>query len=173
LGRGAGTWAGAAGITSSAAAAAAVGTRAVGWRAHDDGSLTIGYAAAGDTNLDWTVDLLDATHLLGGGWLDTGAAATWQEGDFNADELVDILDVAAFIGTGLYETGAYAGTSAAAASLAVVPEPTAAVSIAVGSVLVATVISGRRPERPTRRGPGRRPGSTGRPSPAPRAPAAP
>jgi autotransporter-associated beta strand protein len=169
-GRGPGTWAGAAGITSSAAAAAAVGTRAVGWMANDDGSLTIGYAAAGDTNLDWTVDLLDATNLLGGGRLDTGAAATWQEGDFNADELVDILDVAAFIGTGLYETGAYAGTSAAAASLAVVPEPSAAVSIAVGSVLVATAISGRRRGRPTRTAPDRRRASRARPSRGRRAP---
>jgi autotransporter-associated beta strand protein len=135
-GRGGGVWTGTAGITSSAAAADV--TRAVGWCSIGDGSLVVGFAAPGDTNLDWTIDLLDATDFLGGGRFDSGVAATWQQGDFTYDGLVDILDAAAFIGTELYDGGSY-NAPAPAAALAVVPEP--AVPVTLVGVALALIVT--------------------------------
>jgi hypothetical protein len=56
-GRGDGSWNGTSGITSSAAASSG-GLRTVGWLDNGDGSLAVAYAAGGDTNLDWMVDIL-------------------------------------------------------------------------------------------------------------------
>jgi len=121
LGRGRGDWDGVAGITSTTAALASQ-THGVGWRDVGGGALIVGFAALGDTNLDWGVDLLDATEIVAGGRFDTGRSATWQQGDFTYDGLVDILDVAAFIGTDLYGTGPYHAALATASPVAV-PEP--------------------------------------------------
>jgi autotransporter-associated beta strand protein len=131
-GRGSGVWDGTAGISSSAVAAdVAVGVaRTIGWLDHGAGSFTIGYAAAGDTNLDTLVDVLDAANFLSAGLFDTGASGAWSDGDFTADGLVDILDVADFVSTGLFDEGGYGGASVAAAPLAAVPEPAAAVLLA-------------------------------------------
>ena len=95
-----GTWNGTAGITSSAAAAAPAARRTVGWLDNGDGSVTFAFAAAGDTNLDWQVDILDAANFLAGGKFDTGSPASWNEGDFTYDGVVDILDAASFLSTG-------------------------------------------------------------------------
>ena len=121
-GRGDGSWTGANGITSSAAAdAVAQGSlRAIGWLDQGDGSVTFAYAAPGDTNLDWQVDILDASNFLAGGKFDTGSPAVWIEGDFGYDGIVDILDAADFLAPGLYDTGAY---NAPPAAVAPVPEP--------------------------------------------------
>jgi len=118
-GRAGGSWTGSAGITSSAAASSS-GTRTVGWLDNGDGSVTFAYAAPGDTNLDWSVDILDVGNLLAMGRFDTGLPATWIEGDFGYDGVVDILDVADFFATGLYDAGNY---NSAAGSIAAVPEP--------------------------------------------------
>jgi hypothetical protein len=111
-GRGDGTWNGTSGITSSAAAADLSQSipRSVGWLDNGDGSLTASYAAPGDTNLDSTVDVLDAANFLAGGKFDAGLPASWTDGDFGYDGVVDILDVADFLSTGLFDTGMY-GTS--------------------------------------------------------------
>ena len=116
-GRGDGSWT-CGGITSAAVAADVAGgqSRAVGWRDNGGGSFTIGYAAAGDTNLDGLVDIIDAAGIFAGGKYDTGAAATWAEGDTNYDGVVDLLDMAAFIGTGLFEAGGYLASSQAAST---------------------------------------------------------
>jgi autotransporter-associated beta strand protein len=118
-GRSGGSWTGSSGIASSAAASSN-GTRTVGWLDNGNGSVTFAYAAPGDTNLDWSVDILDAGNFLTGGKFDTGLPATWSEGDFNYDATVDILDAADFFSTSLYDAGSY---NPPAGSIAAVPEP--------------------------------------------------
>jgi autotransporter-associated beta strand protein len=137
-GRGGGLWSGTGGITSSlAASAVAAGRdRAVGWLANGDGTLSVGYAAAGDTNLDGLIDVLDAANIVAGNRFDTGSPVNWQDGDFNYDGRLDILDIGAFLGTGLYDTGGY--LPAAASQIAAVPEP-GLTSLALAAVCLACV----------------------------------
>ena len=146
-GFGDGTWNGGRGITSSVAAAdrAASVPRAVGWLDDGAGSVTFAYAAPGDTNLDWQVDILDAANFLAGGKFDTWSPASWNEGDFGYDGIVDILDAADFLSTGLFDAGGYNGAPSAPGSIAAVPEP--AVSGLAGLGLIAAALlarSGRR-----------------------------
>ena len=143
-GRGDGSWTGTSGITSSTAAANITASipRAVGWLDNGDGSLTTAYAAPGDTNLDWTIDILDAGNFLAGGKFDTGLPATWLEGDFSYDGIVDILDAADFFGTGLYDAGNYNSASGQAGSVAAVPEPAAWTAVMAG--LAALAMAGSR-----------------------------
>jgi hypothetical protein len=121
-GRDDGAWGGTSGITSSAVAAdVALGEeRAVGWLDNGDGSVSAAFAAPGDTNIDSSVDILDASNFLSFGKFDTGLPADWLEGDFNYDATVDILDASDFFATGLYDAGNY---NAAFGSIAAVPEP--------------------------------------------------
>ncbi|MFM7244710.1 MAG: beta strand repeat-containing protein [Planctomycetaceae bacterium] len=124
-GRGDGSWTGSSGITSSVAATEVASSipRAVGWIDNGDGSLTAAYAAPGDTNIDWSIDILDASNFLALGKFDTGEPATWIEGDFSYDGIVDILDAADFFATGLYDAGNY-NTAPGVSGVAAVPEPT-------------------------------------------------
>ena len=135
-GRGDGSWTGTSGITSSVAAAdvALSIPRSVGWLDNGDGAVTAAFAAPGDTNLDWQVDVLDASNFLSFGKFDSGQPATWLEGDFNYDGVVDVLDAADFFGTGLYNAGNYNAPAGAAGSVAAVPEPSA-----LGMFMVVTV----------------------------------
>jgi hypothetical protein len=146
-GRGSGVWDGGAGISSATVAAdlEAGVARTIGWLDHGAGSFTVGYAAAGDTNLDALVDVLDAANFLSAGLFDTGASGGWSDGDFTADALVDILDVADFVSTGLFDEGSYGPALGSAAPLAAVPEPAAAalVAAAVGAGLAARRVSRR------------------------------
>jgi autotransporter-associated beta strand protein len=141
-GRGDGSWNGTSGITSSAAATALSQStpRTVGWLDNGDGSVTFAFAAPGDTNLDWSVDILDAANFLAGGKFDSGLPATWNEGDFGYDGVVDILDAADFLSTGLFDAGPY-NPSSSAAGVAAVPEPS---SLAVLGVAAAIVAAARR-----------------------------
>jgi len=104
-GRNDGTWDGATGITSSAAAAQ--NERAVGWLDNGDGSFTVGFAAAGDLDMNGLVDLDDVIAFVGGGLYDTGLAATWANGDYDYNGIVDLDDVIAFVSGGLYDAGPY------------------------------------------------------------------
>lgn len=126
-GLGDGSWNGAAGITSTTVAAEqALGLpRAIGWAPMWGDELSVGYAAIGDTNLDWSVDVLDAADVLARGKYDSGQPAGWYEGDFNYDAAVDILDAASFVSTGLYDTGVYRPLPVFQDSgpVAAVPEP--------------------------------------------------
>ena len=144
-GRGDGSWTGTSGITSSTAAAesAASTPRAVGWLDNGDGSLSAAYAAPGDTNLDWSIDILDASNFLAYGKFDTGSPATWLEGDFSYDGIVDILDAADFFSTGLYDAGNY-NTASGAAGVAAVPEPTATGLLAAAFVAAAVAVRRKR-----------------------------
>ena len=124
-GRADGSWTGTSGITSSVAASDVASSvpRAVGWLDNGDGSVTAAYAAPGDTNIDWQVDILDAGNFLTLGKFDTGLPATWLDGDFNYDGVVDVLDASDFFGTGLYDAGNYNTPSTMANGVAAVPEP--------------------------------------------------
>ena len=135
-GRRDGSWSGTSGITSSTAAAdlAVSISRTVGWLDNGDGSVAFAFAAPGDTNLDWNVDILDAANFLAGGKFDSGTPATWNEGDFGYDGVVDILDAADFLTTGLYNTGAYNPPAGAAGVVAAVPEPVGLGAIALAAV---------------------------------------
>jgi autotransporter-associated beta strand protein len=139
-GRGDGAWNGSSGITSSVAAAGGV-PRAVGWRDDGAGTVTVAFAAPGDTNLDWAVDILDAANFLAPGTFDAGLPASWLEGDFSYDGIVDILDAADFFATGLFDAGTY--NLPPAAAVAAVPEP-APVGIGVATAALAWLARGRR-----------------------------
>jgi autotransporter-associated beta strand protein len=146
-GRGDGNWTGTSGITSSTAAAeSAAGTpRSVGWIDNGDGSLTTAYAAPGDTNIDWSIDILDAANFLSGGKFDTGSPAVWFEGDFSYDGIVDILDAADFFATGLYDAGNYNAAPGLSGGVAAVPEPATGLAVvAVGGLAYAIRTRRRR-----------------------------
>jgi len=149
-GRGDGSWNGTSGITSSRARAdlAASLPRTVGWLDNGDGSMSFAYAAPGDTNLDWSVDILDAANFLAGGKFDSGTPASWNEGDFGYDGVVDILDAADFLSTGLFDAGPY-NPVAASGAVAVVPEPTG-VGLLIASGLAVLPLLRQRRRRPSR-----------------------
>jgi autotransporter-associated beta strand protein len=151
-GRGDGSWAGTSGITSTTAAGdVALGIpRAVGWLDNGNGSLAFAFAAPGDTNLDWQVDVLDAANVLTAGKFNTGTAAIWSQGDFNYDGVVDVLDATDFITTGLYDSGLYNPPADAIVALgggavAAVPEPAAAWLLTAASAAIALRRCRRRP----------------------------
>ncbi|MBU6308360.1 MAG: discoidin domain-containing protein [Planctomycetes bacterium] len=108
-GRGDGGWNGQSGIMSTTAAATS--NRSVGYAVNVDGSLSIAFAAAGDTNLDGVIDVLDASNLIASGSFDSGANAGWSDGDANADGVVDVLDIADLLGTSLFDQGGYLPTT--------------------------------------------------------------
>jgi hypothetical protein len=114
-------------------AATSGGDRTVGWLDNGDGSVTFAFAAAGDTNLDWQVDIIDAANFLAGGKFDTGSPASWNEGDFTYDGVVDILDAASFLSNGLFDAGPY-NAPPSAGSIAAVPEPSTWALLAAGVV---------------------------------------
>ncbi|MEI6239400.1 MAG: aspartyl protease family protein [Planctomycetia bacterium] len=115
-GFGDGSWNGTSGITSSAAAA--MPYRAVGWVDNDDGSVTVGFAAEGDTNLDGLVDLGDLQNILASGKYGTGTGAVWSDGDFNLDGAVNLSDLQDVLASGLYGQGGYRSRSLSRLALA-------------------------------------------------------
>jgi autotransporter-associated beta strand protein len=139
-GRGNGSWDGTSGITSSALAASD-GSRTVGWLDNGNGSVMFGYAATGDTNLDWVIDILDVANFIDSGKFNSGLTATWAEGDFNYDGFADILDMADFVSTGLFDTGPY---NAPAGSIAAVPEPSTLGFVSIGAGIAALVAVRRK-----------------------------
>jgi len=120
----------------------------VGWLDNGDGSMSFAYAAPGDTNLDWSVDILDAANFLAGGKFDSGTPASWNEGDFGYDGVVDILDAADFLSTGLFDAGPY-NPVAASGAVAVVPELTG-VGLLIASGLAVLPLLRQRRRRPSR-----------------------
>jgi autotransporter-associated beta strand protein len=121
------------GITSSDAAQTG-GAFTVGWLDNGDGSMTFGYAATGDTNLDMSVDVLDVANVISSGKFNSGLDATWAEGDFTYDGLADILDIATVMSSGLFNADPY---NASSPSVAAVPEPASCVVTIAGLLLLA------------------------------------
>lgn len=136
-GRGAGSWTGGSGISSAAVASAVAGgdSRAVGWMANDDGSLSVAATAPGDANLDGVVDILDVALVVAADLFNKPSAAVWAQGDFTYDGVVDILDVSEFLSGGLFDQGAF-GTSAVTAAVVSVPEPTVPAQALLAAVLL-------------------------------------
>ena len=148
-GRNSGLWTGTSGITSSTAAAdvALSIPRAVGWLDNGSGSVSFAFAAPGDTNLDWSIDILDVANFLALGKFDSGVPATWLEGDFNYDGVVDVLDVADFIATGLYNQGIYNTPPGALGAVAAVPEPSSMTVMALAGLAGGAAAVARRRKR--------------------------
>ncbi|MFM7205409.1 MAG: GH25 family lysozyme [Planctomycetaceae bacterium] len=151
-GRNGGAWNGVAGIWSSSVAAD-VGrglARSVGWYDDGAGSLTFGYAAPGDVNLDRAVDIMDLAAFMSAGTYESGLPATWAEGDFNYDGFVDVLDTAEFASTGLFDAGGYL---AAPGSIAAVPEPTGLAAAGLAAWIGAVAVRRRACRASCRRAP--------------------
>jgi autotransporter-associated beta strand protein len=145
-GRGDGSWAGSTGIMSAAVAADLLAgvPRSLGWVENGDGTLSIAYAAPGDTNLDDAVDILDAANFMAGGLFDSGLPGSWNQGDFGYDGIVDILDAAEFMAAGLFDAGSYGHADSVGRPVAAVPEPTAGVSLAIAGFATAATRCLRR-----------------------------
>ncbi|MFM7206747.1 MAG: autotransporter-associated beta strand repeat-containing protein [Planctomycetaceae bacterium] len=148
-GRNGGGWDGATGIASSAVAGfvSSGESRTVGWISNPDGSLSVGLTAAGDANLDGTIDILDIGQFLAGGRFDSALPAVWQDGDFNYDGVVDTLDLADFLSTGLLDQGSFGAAPAARSGVAAVPEPAfppVALVIVGAGVAIVRRLAGRR-----------------------------
>jgi len=110
--KGDGTWNGESGIGSSVVRSLNEdGTpRTLGWLAwvaNDDSSYTVGFAAAGDTNLDGSVDIVDLSNIFNAADVDPGLTATWEAGDFNHDGIVDTLDLSELMAANLLDAGSY------------------------------------------------------------------
>ena len=99
------SWSGADGFTSRNVAA--VNGGGLGYVVNDDGSLTFGFAASGDSNLDDVVDILDVSAMLASGKFNSSESASWSEGDFNYDGVIDILDISDVLGASLFNAGTY------------------------------------------------------------------
>jgi autotransporter-associated beta strand protein/T5SS/PEP-CTERM-associated repeat protein len=145
-GRNGGAWSGSAGITSSAAAAAG-GTRAVGYVVAGDGSARVSFAAPGDTDLNGLVNVFDLVGIDASGTYGTGATAVWSQGDFNYDGRTNVFDLVGIDTAGAYGSGNYfpaSPTAAGAASVAVVPEPGSMVSLGLAAAALLTASRRRR-----------------------------
>ena len=57
-----------------------------------DGTITVAFAAAGDTNLDGQIDILDISTILGAASFDAAATGGWAAGDFNHDGRMNLAD---------------------------------------------------------------------------------
>jgi autotransporter-associated beta strand protein len=143
-GRNGGGWDGPSGILSSAAAAAG-GSRGVGYLFDQAGVATVSFAAAGDADLDGDVDVFDLVGVNGAGRYGTGLAAVWAQGDFNYDSVTNIFDLVAVAGADVYNRGGYwpaGGTATAGAVPAAVPEPSGSGLLALSAAIA--VAAGRR-----------------------------
>jgi len=134
-GRNGGAWNGTTGIISSTAAAAG-GTRAVGYVVAGDGTATVSFAASGDVNLNGQVDVFDLVSINSGGKYGTGAAAVWNQGDFNYDGSTNVFDLVGINTAGAYGRGNYVPAApSTTGAVAAVPEP-AVLGLAVAAAAV-------------------------------------
>lgn len=126
-GRGDGSWNGASGITSTFAAAEIQNgiVRSVGWKENTDGSVTIAYAAPGDTDLSGDVNVFDLVGINGSGSYGKGTPSVWSQGDFDYNGVTNIFDMVLTNGAGVYGRGSYLPAAPASASVNAVPEPSA------------------------------------------------
>jgi len=147
-GRNGGAWNGSTGITSSAAAAAG-GARAVGYVVNADSSVTVSFAAPGDTDLSGQVNVFDLIGIDAAGKFGNGQVADWSQGDFNYDGVANVFDLIGIDSSGAYGAGPYFPAAPSAAAITAVPEP--ALPAAALAVLAAAAVAARR--LPIHRGP--------------------
>ncbi|MEI6657129.1 MAG: RHS repeat-associated core domain-containing protein [Planctomycetota bacterium] len=105
---GAGSWNGQSGIGSSVvskmvASGASRTLGWVGWLTNDDLSCVVGFAAAGDTNLDGQVDSIDYINFISG-FSNPENEQTWSTGDFTYDGLTDFFDALDLVAAGAADT---------------------------------------------------------------------
>jgi autotransporter-associated beta strand protein len=141
-------WVGAGGIGTSAARSIVGGT--VGYYVDAGGSLTFGFAASGDTNLDDVVDILDLSAMLASGKFDSGESASWSEGDFNYDQVLDILDISDFLSTSLFNAGTYSPSQPSQAQPQSVSSSLSAVDSALLALVAEPTTSGSTPAKKRR-----------------------
>jgi autotransporter-associated beta strand protein len=144
-GRASGNWNGPTGIMSSTAAAAG-GTRAVGYVVASNGSATVSFAALGDVDLNGQVNVFDLVSINSSGTYGTGAASVWGTGDFNYDGVTNVFDLVGINTAAVYGQGVYfpaAPTAAGVGSATVVPEPTPSLVLAAG-IATSSFLSRRR-----------------------------
>lgn len=141
-GRAAGDWSGTSGITSSTAAAAD-GTRSVGYIVAENGSARLSFAAPGDADLDGQVNVFDLVSINGTGRFGTGRASEWSQGDFNYDGMTNVFDLVGINSAAIYGRGNYfpTPTSAGLDGPAAVPEP----NVGVVAIALASLGVARRP----------------------------
>lgn len=148
-GRNGGAWNGATGITSSTAAAAG-GTRAVGYAVATDGSSRVSFAAAGDVDLSGSVNVFDLVSVNASGTYGTGTGSVWSQGDFNYDGATNVFDLVAVNTAGVYGQGNYFPASTGLVGTVVaVPEP--GMGFAAVAALAAAFGAGGRRSRGFRR----------------------
>ncbi|MFM1903064.1 MAG: hypothetical protein RLZZ440_964, partial [Planctomycetota bacterium] len=100
-GRNGGAWNGTTGIISSTAAAAG-GTRAVGYVVAGDGSARVSYAAPGDVDLSGQVNVFDLVSINSAGKYGAGSASVWSAGDFNYDGVTNVFDLVSIQSASVY-----------------------------------------------------------------------
>ncbi|MFM1903279.1 MAG: hypothetical protein RLZZ440_1179, partial [Planctomycetota bacterium] len=122
-GREGGSWHGASGIMSSAAGSG----RGLGYLVAADGSAIVAYAAAGDADLDGTVNVFDLVSVNVAGGFGTGGATDWAKGDFNYDSVTNVFDLVATNTASVYGQGSYLPETLAGSvtnlHVSAVPEP--------------------------------------------------
>jgi len=115
--------------------AAGIGSSAVTdqWRSVGvstlDGSLVVGWAAFGDTNLDGLVDTLDLANIVAAAEFGSSGPASWAAGDFNHDQVVDVLDLSLFVAAEAYGRGDYRTPPAVSIADATVAEGTGVATV--------------------------------------------
>lgn len=113
----------------------------LGYVVDEGGTLLVGFAATGDTNLDGVVDIMDIANLAASGKFDSGLTATWAEGDSNYDGLLDILDISDVLFASPFNAGPYVPDFTAAAQDVAGSTSTTA-EVTVGSATSGVVGSG-------------------------------
>ena len=140
--RNGGTWNGSTGI-GSATAAAAGGTRGVGYVVEGNGTALVSFAAAGDVDLSGSVDVFYLVSINSAGRYGTGGQSVWSQGDFNYDGATNVFDLVGVNTSGTYGRGNYFHSPQAgvgSGSVAAVPEPGGLVLIAIAGVVATAIL---------------------------------
>ena len=122
----------------------------LGYVINDDGSITFGFAASGDSNLDDVVDILDLSAMLAYGKFNSSESATWSEGDYNYDQVFDILDISDVLGASLFNTGTYIPSQSSPAQPQSVSSSLSAIDSAFLALVAEPTTSGSTPAKKRR-----------------------
>jgi autotransporter-associated beta strand protein len=141
-------WAGVRGIGSRMARSFAGSS--LGYHFDGGGSITFGFAASGDSNLDDVVDILDLSAMLASGKFNSSESASWSEGDFNYDGVIDILDISDVLGASLFNAGTYIPSQSSPAQPQSVSSSLSAVDSAFLALVAEPSTSGSTPAKKRR-----------------------